>query len=100
MDPRRLETFRSVARELSFSRAADALHLSQSAVSQQIAALDEHRARLALERRDLLGDRRLGERQRLGRGGERPLGGDLAKDPHAANVEHHRYLYMILQSVI
>ena len=40
MDSRRLETFKTVARELSFSRAADALHLSQSAVSQQIAALE------------------------------------------------------------
>jgi LysR family transcriptional regulator, transcriptional activator of the cysJI operon len=32
--------FRAVARELSFSRAGLALHLSQSAVSQQIAALE------------------------------------------------------------
>lgn len=40
MDERRLEVFRAVARELSFSRAALALHLSQSAVSQQIAALE------------------------------------------------------------
>jgi DNA-binding transcriptional LysR family regulator len=35
-----LEVFRAVARELSFSRAALALHVSQSAVSQQIAALE------------------------------------------------------------
>jgi len=40
MDSRRLETFRAVAVALSFSRAADALHLSQSAVSQQVAALE------------------------------------------------------------
>lgn len=40
MDERRLEVFRAVARELSFSRAGLALHLSQSAVSQQIAALE------------------------------------------------------------
>ncbi|HEY4827458.1 MAG TPA: LysR family transcriptional regulator [Solirubrobacteraceae bacterium] len=40
MDERRLEAFRAVGRELSFSRAGLALHLSQSAVSQQIAALE------------------------------------------------------------
>jgi LysR family transcriptional regulator, transcriptional activator of the cysJI operon len=40
VDERRLEVFRAVGRELSFSRAALALHLSQSAVSQQIAALE------------------------------------------------------------
>lgn len=40
MEERRLEVFRAVARELSFSRAGLALHVSQSAVSQQIAALE------------------------------------------------------------
>ncbi len=40
MEERRLEVFSAVARELSFSRAGLALHLSQSAVSQQIAALE------------------------------------------------------------
>lgn len=40
MDERRLEVFRAVARELSFTRAALSLHLSQSAVSQQVAALE------------------------------------------------------------
>lgn len=40
MDPRQLETFSVVAREHSFTRAAGVLHLSQSAVSQQIAALE------------------------------------------------------------
>ena len=40
MEERRLEVFRAVARELNFSRAALELHLSQSAVSQQIAALE------------------------------------------------------------
>ncbi|MGN6168783.1 MAG: LysR substrate-binding domain-containing protein [Solirubrobacteraceae bacterium] len=41
MDERRLEVFRAVGRELSFSRAGLALHLSQSAVSQQVAALEQ-----------------------------------------------------------
>jgi len=40
MDARRLEVFRAVARHTSFTRAALDLHLSQSAVSQQIAALE------------------------------------------------------------
>jgi DNA-binding transcriptional LysR family regulator len=40
LDPRRLLTFREVARQGSFSRAAVTLALSQPAVSQQIAALE------------------------------------------------------------
>jgi LysR family transcriptional regulator, transcriptional activator of the cysJI operon len=40
MDARRLEAFQAVARHRSFTRAALELHLSQSAVSQQIAALE------------------------------------------------------------
>jgi DNA-binding transcriptional LysR family regulator len=40
LDPRRLLTFRVVAREGSFSRAAAALHRSQPAVSHQVAALE------------------------------------------------------------
>jgi DNA-binding transcriptional LysR family regulator len=40
LDPRRLLTFREVARQGSFSRAADAMALSQPAVSQQVAALE------------------------------------------------------------
>jgi DNA-binding transcriptional LysR family regulator len=40
LDPRRLLTFREVARRRSFSRAADELSLTQSAVSQQVAALE------------------------------------------------------------
>src|SRR5919107_829000 len=40
LDPRRLLTFRAVAREGSFSRAAEALALSQPAVSQQVSALE------------------------------------------------------------
>src|SRR4051795_1594707 len=40
MDPRRLMVFRAVARELSFSRAARKLSLSQPSVSHQIALLE------------------------------------------------------------
>jgi DNA-binding transcriptional LysR family regulator len=40
LDPRRVLTFREVARQRSFSRAAAALSLTQSAVSQQVAALE------------------------------------------------------------
>jgi DNA-binding transcriptional LysR family regulator len=40
LDPRRLLTFRAVAREGSFSRAAEALARSQPAVSHQVSALE------------------------------------------------------------
>src|SRR3954466_2286059 len=40
MDPRRLLTYRMVAHERSFSRAAEKLSLSQPSVSHQIALLE------------------------------------------------------------
>jgi DNA-binding transcriptional LysR family regulator len=40
VDPRRLLTFREVVRQGSFSRAAEALALTQPAVSQQVSALE------------------------------------------------------------
>src|SRR3954452_6772316 len=40
MDPRRLLTFRIVAHERSFSRAAEKLSLSQPSVSHQVALLE------------------------------------------------------------
>src|SRR3954465_10597029 len=40
MDPRRVMTFRAVAREGSFSRAARELALSQPSVCNQVAALE------------------------------------------------------------
>ena len=43
-------TFREVARQQSFSRAADALSLTQSAVSQQITALEQQLGVLLLRR--------------------------------------------------
>ena len=56
------------------------------------AALDERGARLALQRGDLLRDRRLRERERLGGGREGAMLRDLAEHPHAADVEHQRSL--------
>ena len=56
-------------------------------------ALDQARAGLGLERGDLAGDRGLGERERLGRGGEGAVRGDLAQDPEASDVEHVQSVY-------
>jgi DNA-binding transcriptional LysR family regulator len=50
MDPRRLLTFREVARLGSFSRAGEALALTQPAVSQQISALERQLGVQLLER--------------------------------------------------
>ena len=50
VDPRRVLTFREVARLGSFSRAAEALSLTQPAVSQQIAALERQAGAQLLER--------------------------------------------------
>ena len=52
------------------------------------AALDELRGGLALERGDLLGDGRLRVGQRVGGGGERSTGCNLAQHAHTADVEH------------
>ncbi|MFL5864728.1 MAG: LysR family transcriptional regulator [Solirubrobacteraceae bacterium] len=51
MDPRRVLTFREVAHERSFSRAARRLALSQPSVSNQIAALEREVGVRLLERR-------------------------------------------------
>jgi DNA-binding transcriptional LysR family regulator len=51
LDPRRLLTFREVARHASFSRAAEALALTQPAVSQQVAALEREVGAPLLHRR-------------------------------------------------
>lgn len=50
LDPRRLLTFAEVARRGSFSRAAEALALTQPAVSQQVAALERQLGVKLLER--------------------------------------------------
>jgi molybdate transport repressor ModE-like protein len=50
LDPRRVLTFRAVARAGSFSRAAEALALTQPAVSQQVAALERQLGTRLLDR--------------------------------------------------
>jgi len=50
MDPKRVLTFRAVARERSFSRAAKQLWLSQPSVSQQVALLERELGTKLLER--------------------------------------------------
>jgi DNA-binding transcriptional LysR family regulator len=50
LDLRRLRVLAEVARQSSFSAAADALHLSQSAVSQQVATLEREVGMPLLER--------------------------------------------------
>jgi DNA-binding transcriptional LysR family regulator len=51
LDPRRMLTFREVARQRSFSRAAASLSLTQPAVSQQIRALEVQLGERLIERR-------------------------------------------------
>jgi molybdate transport repressor ModE-like protein len=51
MDPRRLFTFRTVAHQRSFSRAARELALSQPSVSNQVAQLERELGTRLLERR-------------------------------------------------
>jgi molybdate transport repressor ModE-like protein len=51
MDPRRVLTFRAVARQRSFSRAARDLALSQPSVSNQVAQLEREIGTRLLERR-------------------------------------------------
>lgn len=50
LDPRRLLTFRAVARERSFSRAAAGLSLTQPAVSQHVGALERQLGTRLIER--------------------------------------------------
>src|SRR5207245_926569 len=50
MDVRQLEMFRAVAEEGSFTRAAQRLHVSQSAVSRQVKLLEEELGGLLLHR--------------------------------------------------
>ena len=57
MEPRRLLTFRAVAHERSFSRAARALALSQPSVSNQVAALEREIGVRLLEHADAIAER-------------------------------------------
>jgi DNA-binding transcriptional LysR family regulator len=50
MDVRQLEMFRAVAEEGAFTRAADRLHVSQSAISRQIQLLEEELGTMLLHR--------------------------------------------------
>ena len=50
LDVKRLRILREVAEHGSFSAAADSLHLTQSAVSQQIAALEKETQTKLLDR--------------------------------------------------
>jgi DNA-binding transcriptional LysR family regulator len=68
IDPRRMLTLHAVARHRSFSRAAEELSLTQSAVSQQVSALERQLGVRLLER---------------GRGGVRPTVAGEALLAHA-----------------
>ena len=77
MDPRRLLTLHAVARHGSFSRAADELTLTQSAVSQQVAALERQLGVQLLHR---------------GRGGVRPTPAGDALLAHASALSERLQL--------
>jgi DNA-binding transcriptional LysR family regulator len=50
LDVKRMRILREVAERASFSAAADALHLTQSAVSQQVAALERETGAMLIQR--------------------------------------------------
>ena len=50
MDLRQLEMFRAVAEQGTFTRAADRLHVSQSAVSRQVQLLEDELGGVLLRR--------------------------------------------------
>jgi DNA-binding transcriptional LysR family regulator len=50
MDIRQLEMFRAVAEEASFTRAAERLHVSQSAISRQVKLLEDELGGMVLHR--------------------------------------------------
>jgi molybdate transport repressor ModE-like protein len=77
IDPRRLLTLHAVARHGSFSRAAEELTLTQSAVSQQVAALERQLGVQLLHR---------------GRGGVRPTPAGEALLAHAAALDERLQL--------
>ena len=50
LDVKQLRVLRAVAEHGSFSAAADSLHLTQSAVSQQVAALERETGTMLIDR--------------------------------------------------
>src|SRR4051794_25296750 len=90
MDPRRLLTFRAVAHERSFSRAARALSLSQPSVSNQIAALEREAGVRLLEREP--GGLRLTREGEILLGHADAIGArlDLARTQLAAAADEYR----------
>ncbi len=88
-------------RRRAFERGLGGLELAQDALGAghellpgrreaagAAVALEQLDAGLALERLQLLGDRRSGVAERVGGGGDRAAGGELAQDAEAADVEH------------
>ncbi len=55
-------------------------------------AFDQRRPGFALQRRDLLADRRLRVGERLGRGRERASIGELTEDDEPSGIQHKRSL--------
>ena len=87
----RLRIFVEVSSAGSFSAAADSLSYTQSAVSQQIAALEAETGVSLIERLprgDLLRHRGLRVGERIGRSGERSALGDLDQNPQPVQVKH------------
>nr|BFE91860.1 hypothetical protein GCM10020185_23960 [Pseudomonas brassicacearum subsp. brassicacearum] len=70
-----LQCFEAVTRHLSFTRAAEELNLTQSAVSKQVAQLEELLQHLLF--------RRVRRRLQLTPAGDLYLGGKCEKNPHA-----------------
>ena len=76
-----------------------AFHERASRIGELEPAPDLHEqlgARLALELGELLGDRRRGEGECLGRAGDRAVGGEVAQDGEAAGVEHRLSISALL----
>ena len=61
LDYKLIEAMAAVAREGGFDKAAKALHITQSAVSQRLKLLEEQTGRILIARTTLPGRQRLGE---------------------------------------
>ena len=78
----------SAARSSSASACPTSVERRVGQAHAAAGALEQRHARLALEDRQLLGDRGGRELQRVGDRGDRPAGGELAQQADAAEVEH------------